>query len=111
MSKRSPSALSAEYLRDLGYEVDICERFIPGANIRKDLFALFDLVAIRSEANGVLGVQVTSRSNAASRRTKMQESPLLPLWLAGGNRAELHHWKLAGPRGKRAWNVKIEYLP
>ncbi len=107
-TKRSPSALSAEYLRERGYLVDCVERWIPGANIRRDMFGLFDLAAIRPGQLGVLGVQVTSRANAASRRTKMQESGHLSTWLAAGNRAELHHWKLAGPRGHRQWCVKIE---
>src|SRR5580765_6398793 len=98
-TKRTPSALSRTWLEERGYEVDITERFIPGANIRRDLFGLFDLAAIHPGQLGVLGVQVTSRANAASRRTKMQESGHLSTWLAAGNRAELHHWKLAGPRG------------
>jgi hypothetical protein len=88
--------------------VDTCERFIPGANIRKDLFGVFDLVAIHPAATGVLGVQVTSRANAASRREKMRASKLMALWLECGNHAELHHWKLEGERGKRKWQIKIE---
>ena len=88
--------------------MDTCERFIPGANIRKDLFGVFDLVAIHPAVIGVLGVQVTSRANAASRREKMRASKLMALWLGCGNYAELHHWKLEGERGKRVWGMKSE---
>jgi hypothetical protein len=107
-AKRSPSALSTAWLREQGYVVDSVERWIPGANIRKDLYGLFDLVALHPAHVGVLGIQVTSRSNAASRRTKMQEQGHLSLWLRTGNRAHLHSWKRSGPRGQMQWDVKVE---
>lgn len=72
--KRSPTAIVSEYLRSQGYLVDTCERWLPGVNIRKDLFGFADLVAVHPSLRETMLVQVTSASNAAARRTKISES-------------------------------------
>jgi len=50
-----------------GYTADICEQFIAHANIRKDLFGCIDVVAIRPDVAGVLGVQATTASNLGAK--------------------------------------------
>jgi len=101
---RSPSALSTETLTDLGYEVGTVERWIPGANIRKDLFGFIDLMAVHKETGETLAVQATSRTNAASRVKKITDSPLLAMVRKAGWRIEVHGWsKAAG----NVWRAKV----
>lgn len=68
----SPTQRSIKALRDDGWLVDIVERWIGGhIKVRKDLFGMFDLIAVRGEE--VLLVQTTSGSNVAARVKKIAE--------------------------------------
>lgn len=69
---RSPSALTAELLKGQGYIVWTVERFIPGANIRVDLFGVLDQLAIKD--GEVIGLQPTSWTNVSARVKKIAES-------------------------------------
>lgn len=93
MSKPTPCARTIKLLRDEGFQVDVVERRIPRCFISKDLFGMFDLVAVRSDLPGVLGVQATSGSNHAARVKKVKGNPILSVWLQAGNRAEVISWK------------------
>lgn len=104
----SPTARSLAYLREQGFICDVVERRVPGTFITKDFLGMFDILGIHVDIPGVLGVQTTSAGNQASRRTKVQESGHLSTWLAAGNRAHIHGWKLAGKRGARkTWQVNV----
>jgi hypothetical protein len=70
--KRSPSALTAELLKEQGWLVWTVERWIPGARIRVDLFGILDQIAIKD--GEVLGLQPTSWSNVPARVKKIAES-------------------------------------
>ena len=70
----SPTSRSLKALRNDGWTVDIVERWIPGARIRKDLFNMADLLAIKSGRKPLL-VQVTS-SRVAERVRKIQASEI-----------------------------------
>lgn len=75
MSKsRSPSALTTEYYSNLGYKVEVTERFIPGARIRKDLLGFIDFLCFKP--GEVLAVQATSWSNISSRVNKIESDDL-----------------------------------
>jgi ribosome assembly protein YihI (activator of Der GTPase) len=43
---KSPTQLSLEKLRADGYLAEVVERFVPGANIRKDLWGWVDIDTI-----------------------------------------------------------------
>lgn len=88
--KRSPSALSAELLRKQGCIVDTVERWIPGVNIRRDLFGIADLFAVHT--GGVILVQATSLANMAARRTKIEASKFIGDLLRAGITVEVHGW-------------------
>jgi hypothetical protein len=102
----TPTALSLRLLRRRGYLCDVCERWIPGANIRKDLFGAFDLVTIGIDTPGVLGVQTTTRCNLPARVAKLRSLPAVAAWLRAANRVERHGWALQG----RRWTVKVVTL-
>ena len=68
----SPTQLSLKWLREQGYLAEICERWIPGANIRKDLWGWTDIVEIKD--GETVAVQCTSWDNISSRCKKIAES-------------------------------------
>lgn len=104
----TPIARSLAHLRALEYQVAVVEHWIPHTRIRRDLFRMFDLVAIHRAHAGVLGVQVTTASNRAARRKKLRSAPVLRLWLAAGNRAHLHAWGQRRHGRAKLWHVTIE---
>jgi hypothetical protein len=97
------------YLKKKGFKVAIVEKWNQWAKVRQDLFGIFDLLAIHPDITGVVGIQVTSGSNMAARRSKIAGSEMAPVWLLGGNTIELHGWRKVGERGKRkVWDVRVE---
>jgi len=92
----SPTARSLAWLRERHYLVDVVERWIAQAGIRKDLFGFIDLVAVKP--GEILGIQTTTASNLAARLKKAVALPDLRAWLAAGGRFMLHGWALRGGR-------------
>ena len=68
----SPTQLSLKWLKEQGYLAEVVERWIPGANIRKDLWGWCDIIAIKDEET--VAVQCTSWNNISSRVRKVSES-------------------------------------
>lgn len=54
----TPTQRTIRELKNLGRECAIAEKWIPGANIRRDLFGIIDVVALDPE-RGVVGIQST----------------------------------------------------
>ena len=107
----SPTARTLKWLRDQQYHPWTVERFNTFSKKRLDLFNAFDLVALHPHQHGLLGIQVTSRSNASSRRTKLCQNPLVALWLQSGNPAHLHTWgKVKGRWGVYRERVFVDEL-
>lgn len=88
----SPTARSLKWLRENGWTPAVVERFNTFSKKRIDLFGAFDILAIHPHQHGALGIQVTSKSNASSRRNKLLQNPLVALWLSSSNPAHLHYW-------------------
>lgn len=101
----SPTALTLRRLRADGALADVCERWVPKVMVRRDLFGLFDVIAL-DDFSGVLGIQATTEAHAADRVRKMRASPVLARWLARGNRAEVWGWRKVG----RVWTVRVRRL-
>lgn len=101
---QSPTARSRAELEARGYLVGLVEQRVPHTNITRDLFGMFDLVAIRD--GETCGVQVTSASNRASRVRKITESALLPQVREAGWRVLVHSW---GKR-KAGWTLAEDDL-
>lgn len=87
----SPTARSLEHLRKAGYKADVVERWIPGANIRRDLFGFIDILAIRDAE--VLGVQSTSGDNVAARVSKIADHDNVGAVRKAGIRIVVHGWR------------------
>lgn len=96
----SPTQRSLKHLREQGYRAEVVEKWIPGANLRKDLFGFVDIVAIRGAET--LGVQSTSRSNVSARVQKIADSEAVGDVRKAGWRIVVHGWgKL-----KAGWTLK-----
>ena len=63
-----------------GYVCDVVESYNAFTKRKKDLFSIFDVLAV---GNGeTIGIQITSKSNMSSRIKKISESNMLPYLLA-----------------------------
>lgn len=101
----TPTRLSLALLRDEGWTVDICERWMPTGNgvsgVRKDLFGILDLVALRDDQT--MGVQTTSHDNVASRLNKITDedhAPALAALRTAGWTVMVHGWRKSTRDGR-----------
>ena len=97
----SPTQLTLRLLREEGWLVEVTEKWIPGANIRKDLFGWIDLLALRD--GETLAVQTTSWSNISSRVNKIAESDTINAVRHAGWTIHVIGWK----KEKNRWIHKV----
>lgn len=95
---------SINLLRKSGWVVEIVEKWNAHAKVRKDLFGMFDLVAIRDGVT--MGVQVTSYSNIAARVSKIKTNPVLRHLLDAGWVVCVHGWK----KDKGKWTCAVRNI-
>ena len=87
----TPTQLTLRLLREEGWLVEVTEKWIPGANIRKDLFGWIDLLALRD--GETLAVQTTSWSNMSARVHKIAESDTVAAVRKAGWTIHVIGWK------------------
>jgi len=75
----------------------VTERWIPGANIRKDFLGVIDIIAFKPFKGGVLGVQTTDYTSVSKHVTKAKNSPNLLPWLSNHRDFVIHGWKKDDP--------------
>ncbi len=92
----SPTALTLRALRRDGYTAQVVEHWVPGANVRRDLFGIVDVLAIRGEET--LGVQATSDSNVSARVRKIAESEHIAAIREAGWSVFVFGWRKEGTR-------------
>jgi hypothetical protein len=98
----TPKARTLARLRRLGYLADVCERWLPRAHRRRDLFGLADVIAVHRREPGVLLVQATTAAHAPDRLARARGRPELPAWLRAGGAFEVWGWAKRGGR----WHVR-----
>src|SRR6478736_10568284 len=86
----SPTQRSLKLMRERGFHAEVTEKWIPGANIRKDLWGFCDVLCLGDD--GMVAVQSTSRSNVSARIKKITDSPLLGLVRKCGIRILVQGW-------------------
>jgi len=86
----TPTQRSLAALRDLGYLVEVVEKWNSFTRTRKDLWGWADLLAIKR--GEVLAVQVTSEG-VANRVAKVTNSETLGRVREAGVRIEVHGWR------------------
>lgn len=87
----TPTARTLKHLRADGWLAEVVEKWIPGANVRKDLFSFIDVMAIRDDQT--LAVQVTSGSNVAARIKKIEGLDTLGAVRKAGWAIHVHGWR------------------
>lgn len=83
-----------------GYQVALVEHYNAFTRRKHDLFGCIDLLCIGN--NETVAVQVTSRANVSSRRTKIEETEAYPEMLKSGWRILIHGWDKEDGR----WRLK-----
>ena len=91
-------------LSELGYTIELMERWCPFSRRKHDGFGFADFIAIRRDE--VLLVQVTSKSNMSTRRKKITEHENVGKVREAGIRIELWGFYKESNR----WQVKVEDL-
>lgn len=89
----SQSPRTAEILRDRGYFVEKVEQVVHGTFIKRDCFGAFDLLAVKADEPGALGVQVCASDRKADHVAKLREIEAVWAWLRAGNRILVHSWR------------------
>jgi hypothetical protein len=97
----SPTQLTLRLLREDGWLVETVERWVPGANVRKDLFGWIDLLALRD--GETLAVQTTSWSNMSARVHKITESDTV----SAVRKAGWTIWVIGWKKEKSRWIHKV----
>jgi len=86
----TPTQRSLAALRELGYLVEVVEKWNSFTRTRKDLWGWADMLAIRR--GEVLAVQVTSEG-VANRVKKVMDSETIGRVREAGIRIEVHGWR------------------
>lgn len=86
----SPTTRSLAEMRKRGYKADVTERWIPGANVRRDLYGFIDVLCIRERE--VCGVQATSGDHVAARIAKIAHHENVGAVRKAGIRILVHGW-------------------
>jgi hypothetical protein len=73
-----------------GYSCTVVESYNSFTRRKKDLFGIFDVLAVGNEET--VGIQITSKSNMAARMRKIQESEYLPEIIRSGWRIVVIGW-------------------
>ena len=99
----TPTARTLARLRTLGYTAAVVERWIHGANVRRDLFGCIDVIAVNPADRVILGVQATTAAHVADRLAKARALPELAAWLRAGGQFQVWGWCRRGGR----WQPRI----
>jgi len=86
----TPTQRSLAALRELGYLVEVVEKWNSFTRTRKDLWGWADLLAVRR--GEVLAVQVTAQA-VANRVAKVAASETVERVREAGIRIEVHGWR------------------
>ena len=113
MSQTFSIQKSRELLNEQGYKTWIVEKpWNPYTKRREDLFNFIDLVGIRENRAGVIGIQACGE-DASEHTRKILEgyvgsngkhigpNPYIGIWLKAGNPFFIWAWRLRGAKGKR----------
>lgn len=89
---------SMKLLREQGWShVGSVEKWIPGANVRRDLFGFIDLIALEPRIPAVVAIQCYTESARAAHLRKLAEldakTGAVSAWLASNGRLVLHEWR------------------
>lgn len=100
----SPTQRTLKLMRSRGWVAEVTEKWVPGANIRKDLWTFCDVLCLHPESGEILAVQTTTASNISARIRKIADCELTPIVRKCGIGIHVHGWA-APAKNKRLWTV------
>lgn len=100
----TPTQRTLKLMRERGWHAEVTERWIPGANIRRDLWTICDVLCLHPQTGEILAVQTTSASNLSARVKKIAECEALPLLRKCNIGVHVHGWRKPC-KGRRTWAV------
>lgn len=93
-NSKSPTARTMEIFREAGYEIQVVERFIGYANVRKDFLTCIDLMAMKPGIKTIVGVQCFSTAWTEHYRKICVEYPWgAKFWLSMGHKLVFIGWR------------------
>jgi hypothetical protein len=95
-----------DLLRRSGFVAEVCERWVPGAGVRRDLFYVGDIFAVSETRKEVWLVQACTLTNLAARRKKALQQPELKAFLLAGGRFQIIAWFRSGSGPSAKWDCK-----
>lgn len=114
---------SKQLLEEQGFLVWIVEVWLAWGHVRRDMFNMMDLAAIRSDRKGVTGIQACGEDvqehirkllegYTDSKGKAISANIYLKPWLEAGNPFFIWAWRKRGERGKRKmWQLReIEFI-
>jgi hypothetical protein len=87
----SPTQLTLRDLRADGWLAEVVERWVPGANVRRDLFGGFDIIAIKDGTT--CAVQCTTDAHVAERVRKIGDLPHIGIIREADWQLEVWGWR------------------
>ena len=103
----TPTQRSLARLRDEGYVAEVVEKWIPGANLRKDLWGWCDILALNPDCvEPILAVQTTTTANMKKRIDKIVNSETVGIVRKCGISIHVHGWS----KKKGRWIVRVQDL-
>ena len=96
--KRNLKGDSLKLLAERGWLAGDVEMHVPGTHNRRDLFGLFDIVAVHP-SRGILGLQVTNSANLGNHVTaalSVERARRVACCLRAGLRVEYWGWRPKG---------------
>ena len=108
----TPTQRTLAHLRRAGFVAEIVERWLPGANVRKDFLGFGDVLAFHPTDRRFVLVQVTSTGVAARRKKILTEKATeAEAWLTAGGEIEVHGWrKILDATGNPRWAIRVDTL-
>lgn len=119
----TPTSRSLDWLRKQGYVAGVVEHWLTfpetkngkptgkTIRVRKDLFNVFDIVAVHPGIHGTLFVQTTDDTSVSKRLLKVLAQPEITKIIKAGNGVQIHGWGLKGAAGKRKlYQVRVLHL-
>ncbi len=112
-SDLTPTTRTLRKLEADGWMAQDVEKWIPHTQIRKDLYNVGDVIAVK--ACWTLLVQATSDNggNSAKRVRKIKAEPMMHIWLSAGlRRVQVWAWKAtkAGNWKPRITEIELKHL-
>lgn len=98
----SPTSRTLEVMRERGYLAEVVERWIPGANVRKDFAGFIDILCLHKETGEIVGVQATSGSNVSARIDKIVNHENVSAVRKANIRILVHGWA----KRKGRWQLR-----